>query len=63
MSFDVYRGEYPLWIANRAEQPNTDLEVRDKFSGDVVTRVALADEAGAGGPRRAYAGVRGRAGR
>jgi acyl-CoA reductase-like NAD-dependent aldehyde dehydrogenase len=45
MSFDVYRGEYPLWIANRAEQPNADLEVRDKFSGEVVTRVALADEA------------------
>jgi acyl-CoA reductase-like NAD-dependent aldehyde dehydrogenase len=45
MSFDVYRDEYPLWIGNRAEQPNAALEVRDKYSGDLVTRVALADEA------------------
>lgn len=45
MSFDVYKPEYPLWIANEAEQPNRDLEVRDKFTGEVVTRVALADEA------------------
>ncbi len=36
---------YPFYLANRPEQPNTDLEVTDKFSGDVVTRVALAAEA------------------
>jgi acyl-CoA reductase-like NAD-dependent aldehyde dehydrogenase len=29
--------------ANTAQQPNTDLEVTDKYSGKVVTRVALAD--------------------
>ncbi len=34
---------YPLYIANKAEQPNTDLAVTDKFTGKVVTRVALAD--------------------
>jgi acyl-CoA reductase-like NAD-dependent aldehyde dehydrogenase len=34
---------YPYYLANRPEQPNTDLEVRDKYSGDVATRVALAD--------------------
>ena len=36
---------YPLYIANKAEQPNTDLAVTDKFTGKVVTRVALADAA------------------
>lgn len=45
MSFDVYRDKYPLWVANRPEQPNADLEVREKYSGELVTRVALADEA------------------
>ncbi|MFT4840275.1 MAG: acyl-CoA reductase-like NAD-dependent aldehyde dehydrogenase [Planctomycetota bacterium] len=34
---------YPYYLANRPEQPNQDLEVTDKFSGDVATRVALAD--------------------
>ncbi|MGA9342593.1 MAG: aldehyde dehydrogenase family protein [Rhodanobacteraceae bacterium] len=34
---------YPYYLANKAEQPNTDLEVTDKFSGKVATRVALAD--------------------
>ena len=37
------RDSYPLYVANRPESPNTDLEVTDKFSGDVATRVALAD--------------------
>jgi acyl-CoA reductase-like NAD-dependent aldehyde dehydrogenase len=34
---------YPYYIGNRPEQPNEDLEVRDKFNGEVATRVALAD--------------------
>jgi len=34
---------YPYYLANKAQQPNTDLEVRDKYSGDIATRVALAD--------------------
>ncbi|KPF72476.1 aldehyde dehydrogenase [alpha proteobacterium AAP81b] len=36
---------YPLYLANKAEQPNTDLEVTDKFTGEVATRVAMADAA------------------
>ncbi|HWL46388.1 MAG TPA: aldehyde dehydrogenase family protein, partial [Sphingomonadaceae bacterium] len=36
---------YPLYLANEARQPNTDLEVTDKFTGKVATRVALADAA------------------
>ena len=35
---------YPFYVGNRPEQPNTDLEVRDKYSGETVTRVALADQ-------------------
>ncbi|HEY6985261.1 MAG TPA: aldehyde dehydrogenase family protein, partial [Rhodanobacteraceae bacterium] len=34
---------YPYYLAGNARQPNTDLEVHDKYSGDVATRVALAD--------------------
>lgn len=37
--------QYPLYVANRPEQPNTDLVVTDKFSGEAATRVALADAA------------------
>ena len=36
---------YPYYLANKAEQPNTDLDVLDKYSGDVATRVPLADAA------------------
>ncbi len=34
---------YPYWLGNRPEQPNADLEVLDKFTGEVATRVAMAD--------------------
>ena len=34
---------YPYWLANEAVAPNTDLEVRDKYSGEVAARVAMAD--------------------
>ncbi|MBR9814839.1 aldehyde dehydrogenase family protein, partial [bacterium] len=37
--------QYPLYLANRPQQPNTDLDVTDKYTGEVATRVALADEA------------------
>jgi acyl-CoA reductase-like NAD-dependent aldehyde dehydrogenase len=37
--------EWPYWLANRAEQPNLDLEVTDKYTGDVAARVAMADAA------------------
>ncbi|MDX3884949.1 MAG: aldehyde dehydrogenase family protein [Sphingomonas sp.] len=36
---------YPLYVANAARQPNADLAVTDKFTGEVATRVALADQA------------------
>jgi acyl-CoA reductase-like NAD-dependent aldehyde dehydrogenase len=36
---------YPLYLANEAKQPNADLEVTDKYTGEVAFRVALADAA------------------
>ncbi|MEO8175086.1 MAG: aldehyde dehydrogenase family protein [Sphingomicrobium sp.] len=36
---------YPLYLNNRPEQPNSDLEVTDKFSGEVAFCVAQADPA------------------
>lgn len=37
------KDSYPLYLANRPHQPNSDLEVTDKYSGEVAFRVALAD--------------------
>ena len=39
----MIREQYPYYLANEAAQPNADLVVTDKFTGDVATRVALAD--------------------
>ncbi len=36
---------YPMYVGNEAEAPNHDLEVVDKFTGEVATRVPLADGA------------------
>jgi acyl-CoA reductase-like NAD-dependent aldehyde dehydrogenase len=36
---------YPYYLANRPVAPNHALEVRDKFTGEVATRVAQADAA------------------
>ena len=36
---------YPYYLANEAHQPNTDLAVTDKFTGEVAFRCALADAA------------------
>jgi acyl-CoA reductase-like NAD-dependent aldehyde dehydrogenase len=36
---------YPFYVANRAESPNHDLVVTDKYSGEEATRVAMADPA------------------
>lgn len=33
---------YPFYLANKPESPNQDLEVTDKYTGEVATRVALA---------------------
>ena len=37
------RDSYPLYLANVAQTPNLDLEVTDKYTGKVATRVAQAD--------------------
>ncbi|MCA9249504.1 MAG: aldehyde dehydrogenase family protein [Phycisphaerales bacterium] len=34
---------YPYYLANESKTPNHDLEVTDKFSGEVAYRVAIAD--------------------
>lgn len=39
----MLRDRYPYYLANAPEAPNADLEVVDKYSGEVATRVALAD--------------------
>ena len=36
---------YPLYLANEAKQPNTDLAVTDKFTGEIAFRCAQADAA------------------
>jgi len=39
----VLKPTYPYYLANQPVAANTDLEVTDKYTGEVVTRVALAD--------------------
>ncbi|MEP6484427.1 MAG: aldehyde dehydrogenase family protein [Rudaea sp.] len=39
----MLKDRYPYYLANEPQQPNADLEVTDKFTGKVATRVALAD--------------------
>ncbi len=41
----MLQDRYPYYLNNRPEQPNADLEVIDKYRGEVATRVALADAA------------------
>lgn len=36
------KSTYPLYLANQPETPNHDLEVTDKYSGEVATRVPRA---------------------
>lgn len=42
-SATVLKPVYPLYLNNEAQQPNADLEVTDKFSGEVAFRCAQAD--------------------
>ncbi len=53
----ILQAVYPLYLNNKAEQPNTDLAVTDKFTGEVAFRVAQADaktiDAGIAGTVRA----------
>jgi acyl-CoA reductase-like NAD-dependent aldehyde dehydrogenase len=39
----MLRERYPYYLANEAVFANTDLEVTDKYTGQIATRVALAD--------------------
>ncbi len=39
----MLKEKYPYYLANKPVMPNTDLEVKDKYTGEVATRVALAD--------------------
>ena len=39
----MLKKSYPYYLANEAVEANTDLAVTDKYSGEVATRVALAD--------------------
>ena len=41
----MLKSTYPLYLANKAKQPNTDLAVTDKYTGEVAFRVAQADAA------------------
>lgn len=38
----MLKDSYPLYLANKPESPNTDLAVKDKYTGDIATRVATA---------------------
>ncbi len=37
--------EWPYFLANEAQSPNTDLKVTDKFTGEVAAQVAMANAA------------------
>lgn len=41
----MLRARYPLWLANRPVDTAASLEVRDKYTGEVATRTALAGPA------------------
>jgi len=41
----MLRASYPYYVASRPVAANTELPVTDKYSGEVATRVALADAA------------------
>ncbi len=40
----MLKESYPYYLANRPAAPNRDLEVTNKYTGEIATRVALADE-------------------
>lgn len=41
----MLKDHYPFYLANQALSPNADLDVTDKYTGEVATRVAMADAA------------------
>lgn len=40
-----FKSQYPYYLGGKAVQANSDLEVRNVYTGEVATRVALADAA------------------
>ena len=44
MDDEILKPFYPLWLANRPVETEQTLEVEDKYRGEVVSEVALADE-------------------
>lgn len=38
----MLKESYPFYLANKAQQPNSDLDVIDKYSGKLATKVAMA---------------------
>ncbi len=38
----MLKDNYPYYLANKAQSPNSDLKVTDKYTGEVACRVALA---------------------
>ena len=40
----MIKEKYPFYLANKPNMPNADLEVFDKFTGKIATRVPVADE-------------------
>lgn len=41
----MLKANYPYYLANKPEEPNHDMEVIDKYTGEVASRVAMADAA------------------
>ncbi len=39
----MLKKSYPYYLANQPQQPNTDLVVRNKYTGRIATRVAVPD--------------------
>ena len=39
----MLKNSYPYYVANHPESPNEALAVTDKYTGEIATRVALAD--------------------
>ena len=39
----MLKGTYPYYLGNKPASPNADLKVINKYTGEVATRVALAD--------------------
>ncbi len=40
----MLKESYPYYLGNKPEAPNQDLIVTDKYTNEVATRVAIADE-------------------